>query len=121
MVRLAIKEAKKSKHRHKLGAVLLKGSRIYARGHNVPCKHVSRSLVPMRYRVYPTSLHAEVAAVLALERSPKGLWLVVVRIGHNDELRDSYPCPKCLGYLKAVGIRRVIYTTNSGEVLHQIL
>ena len=60
------------------------------------------------------SIHAEISALL---RAVKGDTLIVVRVMRKGERYScSYPCEKCLQYIREYGIRKVIYTGWNGEV-----
>ena len=64
-----------------------------------------------------SKLHAEVVAY----RKARGLLdklvpfqLINVRINRSGELRNSYPCPCCLGYLETLNCSEVWFSTNAG-------
>jgi hypothetical protein len=56
------------------------------------------------------------------ERKAKKYDIFVVRINKcSDEVKlvNSRPCSHCLDMMKAVGIRRVYYTDDSGEIINE--
>ena len=47
--------------------------------------------------------------------------IVVIRINNNNELRSSNPCAHCVNVMKLFGIRKVIYSTNDGNFISELL
>jgi len=47
--------------------------------------------------------------------------IVVIRINNNNELRSSNPCAHCVNVMKLFGIRKVIYSTNNGNFISELL
>jgi deoxycytidylate deaminase len=115
--RISQRLAKQSKFpQHKLGAVIVKGNRILSTGIN--------SLRSSRIIGKPT-LHAEAAAVLKLLKEGRqadlvGADLYVSRFTRAGNIGLARPCPACWSLLRAVGIRRVFYTTNTGVMSESI-
>ena len=95
------------------GAVLVKGGNIINAGHN----KWSYSSFGRRFRHRDkgtSTLHAELATILNLDRSvTQGADIYVVRVGSEGKFKMSKPCPMCETALKHVGIKRVYYTTNN--------
>jgi len=62
------------------------------------------------------SVHAEVAALREAggRRSSSGGTLYVVRVGKDGSLRESHPCPWCLGRMRQLNVHKCIYSTNDG-------
>lgn len=122
MIRLAAKAAEASSFRRaRVGAVVSKGRRILATGHNYIgfCKFI-------RNRCYPESVHAEVAAIAQLIKKRRyddiqGSTVYVARIGRAGDLRLSRPCGNCQAVMKALGIKDVVYTDDSGGTRTEIL
>ena len=115
MIRLATKQAHESKFlRARVGAVVVKGNRVLAVGHNRI--GFSRYLPT---RPYPESVHAEQQAILELLKSRRqdeliGATIYVSRIGANNNVRLARPCKCCDDLIRAVGISKVVFTTNEG-------
>jgi deoxycytidylate deaminase len=63
---------------------------------------------------YEHSIHAEAAAILALPEdiNYRKVTLVVVR----DGMRMSRPCERCEKLIRALGIRKVIYSDKGNLV-----
>lgn len=111
MMRIASKHAEKSTHRHRLGAVIVKGGRVLATGHN-----------EIRYskELQKGSVHAEEAAILKLLKAKRlsdlaGAELYVSRVCNSGRVGMARPCSNCLSLIQSVGIRKVFYTTDAGE------
>lgn len=118
MIRIATNQAKKSTfHRTRVGAVITKGGRIFSTGFN-----------ELRYyRKLPTkkpwdnSLHAEGKAVMRLLRTGRQTDLINASIYISRVKKDgtpglAKPCKFCEELIRAVGIRKVFYTTDEGSV-----
>lgn len=114
-INLAVKQAHKSTFKHQMGAVIVKGARVIAVGHN-RINRYSRKV----HQKWPGSLHAEQAAILKVLNQPNGLStlvgaaLYVSRTNADGGVMLAKPCKFCMETIKAVGISRVIYTTNEG-------
>ena len=68
--------------------------------------------------ITPHSLHAEIMALIFLKDRKDIKWndvdLYTYRENRYGELRMSKPCKSCMSMIKALGIRRIHYTTNDG-------
>lgn len=108
-----VKEARKSKHNYKIGAVVFKGGNIFGSGHN---SFRSNSIHP-KYKVWHGSLHAEQSAVLGLDWSRlKGASILVVRITNNENLSMAYPCDVCLDLIRYIRIKKLYYSDRNGGI-----
>lgn len=104
-IRIAKKEAEKSRGKFKLGAVILRKGKILSKGYNKIKTHPT-----FGSKVYK-NLHAEGAALYnAYHRglNVKGCTMVVYR----KNFTTSKPCSDCLKLLKAAGIKTVYYTVT---------
>jgi deoxycytidylate deaminase len=111
----AIKEAEESTYtKHKVGAVIFKGKRIISVGRNWAHKWVSS--VPAHFKKWPTSIHAEVDALIKAGPHSEGNSILVVRIGNSGNLLLAHPCVYCEAYMHHCGIRKVYYSTNEGTI-----
>ena len=114
-MRIASKEAVKSKHKHRLGAVIAKGHRILATGFN--------QIRPSAQTRTPT-LHAEGAAILKLLKEKRlsdlaGSEMYITRFTKGGAVGLSKPCAACMDLIRSVGIRKIHYTTNDGGTLSE--
>jgi deoxycytidylate deaminase len=103
-----------SDYRH--GAVLVRGGSII----NTSPNKDSFCSFGARFRTNqsgPATVHAEIGAILGLDRSiTDGAILYVARIGKSDDFKMSKPCQMCEAALRYVGIKRVIYTIDNEKV-----
>jgi len=99
------------------GAVLVRGGSIINTSYNKNnfCSFGKRFQKTHSGR---TTVHAELGAILGLDRSiTTGATLYVARIGRtSDEFRMSKPCSMCEAALRHVGIKRVVYTVDDNVV-----
>src|SRR3990167_3662103 len=115
MIRHATKQAHESIfYRARVGAVIAKGERVLSTGHN----YLGYSkLLPNR--PYPESIHAEQSAILKLLKKRRldvlaGSTIYISRVGANGTCRLSRPCAQCFDLIRAVGISKVVFTTDDG-------
>lgn len=94
-------------YRH--GAVVFSKKRPTGKGYN---SLKSRPLLKDKYKYFST--HAECQSIL--NAKGKGDTLIVVRILKNGQLSESKPCNKCLAFAKDYGIKKIYYSTWSGEI-----
>ena len=102
--------------RPKHGAVLVRGGNVI----NAARNKWSYSSFGKRFRERSkgiSTLHAELATVLNLDRSTtQGTDIYVVRINKAGEFKMSKPCNMCEAALKHVGIKRIYYTTDDNTL-----
>ena len=106
-IRQAIRVAKTSSHKQRVGAVITKGQRIIASGVNSYKTH-PRSTSP-----YKTT-HAEFSAILRANKGLTGATLYVVRLLATGELGLARPCPNCRRFIEKMSLKKIIYSTDSG-------
>ncbi len=106
--------SQKSSAKNMHGAVVVKGGRVLGTGYNRSRNHPS--IVSPEHIKTDCSIHAEESAIKDAKYDVKGAILYVARVNRHGQDRDSKPCPRCLTLIKSSGIKRVIYTTNSGRV-----
>jgi len=114
IVNTALNIARLGDHKHRTGAVIFKGDKIISVGHNSILKSI-RKLHP-RFRRWPGSIHAEVAAIINARRKLKGYDILIVRINRIEKLMYAKPCSNCMKYIEYVGIDKVYYSTNEGTI-----
>lgn len=119
--RIATREANKSVFfRARIGAVVSKGGRVLSVG----CNEI-RGYKTRTKKKWFDSVHAEQKAILELLMKGRQHDLVratifVSRITRDGELALAKPCPICQELIKAVGIKRVYYTTTSGTESYDV-
>jgi deoxycytidylate deaminase len=110
MIARAMKEANKSTFKQQLGALLVKGGRLLATGYNRVGEH-NKLINPK----WPGSIHAEEDAIASMlkhgkEKEIKGSTMYVVRVGH----KLAKPCSHCMNTLMHYGVKKVVFTTDTG-------
>ncbi len=103
---------------YKHGAVLVRAGAVI----NTSCNKNKYKAWANRFRKKQrghATVHAEIGAVLGLDRSvTEGGTIYVVRVGRDGCLRNSKPCPMCEAVMQHVGIKRVIYSNEHGHIEH---
>jgi len=110
LIKLAIEEAKKSNHQHKVGCIIFDKKTILSKGYNTSQKSVKK-LHP-KFQRFPYSVHAEVDAIIKARMDLKGCSMLVVRINKSGQLRLSKPCINCMKYIEYAGIKNIFYTID---------
>lgn len=111
-LRLAKKQARRSKYIYRLGAVIMKGKRVLSTGYNKICH--------CKENIYPDSRHAEMDAIIKLLDKYDGLSslagasLYVTRITNTNKTSMAKPCQRCMELIQSVGIKQIIFTTHTG-------
>ncbi len=113
-LKLAIETAKSSPSRRRVGAVLLKKSKVVATAVNLeekshPLQAKLAQKVGLGEKIY---LHAEISALIKCKEDADTI--IVARVNTQDKLRMAKPCPICALALEQEGIKNVYYTTNEG-------
>lgn len=107
--------ASKSEARNTHGAVIVKGGRVMGSGFNKNRNHPT--IVSPEHIKTDCSYHAEEVAIReAGEDNVRGAIIYVARVNKNGQDRDSKPCLKCTSLIERAGIKRVIFTTEAGEI-----
>ena len=101
------------KFRH--GAVLVKHGAVMSAGLNKdkPCSFGERFRPK---ELGEATVHAELSAILNVPRQQtENADLYVVRVGANNDVRNSKPCRMCQAALRFVGVKRVYYSGEDGQ------
>jgi deoxycytidylate deaminase len=107
---LAVNTAKSSDHKQNLAAVIFKKKTIISASCNYTSSH-RRRLHP-KFSRYPTSVHAEVSAIIKAKTDLKGCSMLVVRINRNDKFLLAKPCQWCMAYIQHVGIKKLYFSLS---------
>lgn len=114
LIELAKRISYQSDFTQKHGAVLSKGSTVI----NTAFNKNKFSSFAMRFKKQnpkDATIHAELGAILNMDRKQtEGSIVYVVRTNKQQEFRMSKPCDMCEEALRWVGIKKVVYSTNSG-------
>ena len=113
IIKIAIKEAEKSNFKHRHGCVIFNGSKILATGFN-EIRHCWK--LDKKYKRWVNSLHAEQKTIIFSNCNLKRCSILVVRINNNGKLLNSKPCRMCAGLIEDVGISKVYYSDNDGNI-----
>lgn len=117
MMDLAKNMALKSVSKFRLGAVLVKKGRVISTGYNDMNKSHPIMQKYLGKRDFTLGLHAEVHSCIGVSASDLlGADLWVCRLHKDGSLAMARPCQVCQRFLADVGIRRVHFTDNSGQV-----
>lgn len=106
--------AGKSSQRYRHGAVIIKGGSVIGTGYNKGRNNPN--YISPEHIKSDGSYHAEEVAIKNAGESIQGATIYVARINKTGQDRDSRPCKKCMAVIKDAGIKKVIYTTNSGRI-----
>jgi deoxycytidylate deaminase len=106
--------ATKSNARNTHGAVVVKGGRVLGTGWN-KTRNNPKTVSPEHIKS-DCSYHAEEIAIRDSGDNMKGAIIYVARINKNGFDRDSKPCSKCASLIKKAGIKRVVFTMETGEI-----
>lgn len=114
MIELALKVARRSTSKFRLGAVLANRRDVLSIGWNqMDRTHPAQlSTYDSRRQGWVPGLHAEVHACLGFEQAPRGSSLWVARITRDGQPALAAPCDLCLSYLSHLKVERVWFTTG---------
>jgi deoxycytidylate deaminase len=113
-LQLSVETAKSSPSRRRIGAVLLKKSKVVSTAVNLerkshPWQAELAKRVGLCEKIY---LHAEVSALIKAKEDADTI--IVARVDSKNRLRMAKPCPICALALEQEGIKNIYYTTNEG-------
>lgn len=118
MIRIALKEAKKSICTNRHGSVVVNKKSVLGQGHNTYKSHPKwgAKILHSTGQYEFTTVHAEANAIknaISKGIDIKGATLYVTRVGG----KNSKPCKSCQQFIIKYGIRKVIYTDQNGKVI----
>lgn len=115
--------SKLSDHRYKIGCVVVKSHKIISSGHNSQIKHhAKQARVDKEFFNDPKALgpvHAEFDALNYLVNQRidlSGAHLYVYREMSHGLPALARPCPRCMGLIRACGIRKLHYTGSNSYI-----
>lgn len=115
ILKRAINIAEKNSMKWKIAAIIFKGGKIISTSINQ--KRYSSKLHP-KFKVWIDSLHAEQAAIISARTNLKNTSILVIHLGPKGQLKNAKPCEKCSSYLRFVGIKKVYYSTDNGQIIY---
>jgi deoxycytidylate deaminase len=116
--------ALKSTSKYRLGAVIAHGKNALSSGFNNMLRtHPLMHQYNGKRHKYTTGTHAEVQAMIGVERQHiRGADLYVVRVLKDGKtLTMAKPCQICMRVMKVMGIKRVYYSTRAGAIWSETL
>ena len=106
-IREAAKAASLATGKYRVGSALLRKSQLVSVGWNTTKTHPKNPS--------PNSQHAEFSCLHGVRRQDmSSLQLFVVRLDSGDQFAMSKPCTDCQEFLRAAGLRRVVYSVAPG-------
>ena len=111
---LAVETAKSSPSRRRVGAVLLRKSKLVSTAVNLeqkshPLQAKLAEKVGLGEKIY---LHSEIHALIKAKEDADTI--IVARVNTQDKLRMAKPCPICSLALEQSGVKNIYYSTNEG-------
>lgn len=122
-IELLKKLASNSDIHYKHAAALIKNEKIYSAGINkfvkkLDVKSYNKKTGENSIETHFKTIHAEISVFDKLsKKSSKGLDIIVIRINKNFTLKNSRPCNHCIDKLKKIGIRKVFYSNENGQII----
>ncbi len=99
--------------RARIGCVVTdRRGRVISSGFNKRKTHPRQAFLSNKMGLDKQYLHAEIAALVSCRHIPHTIY--IGRLKRNGDAGLATPCPICELAIKEAGIKRVIYTTNSG-------
>lgn len=98
---------------YKHAAALICGDTVYSSGANKYIKQIKNN-----NQAYNRTMHAEITVFEKLQKKKvRGMDLLVIRINKHSILRNSRPCNQCIDKLRKIGIRKVYYSNENGDIV----
>lgn len=111
--------AMKSDVSNKHSAALIKNNTIYKYACN---KFIRKEII--NDEIYHLTIHAEINAIYSYynKKNVKGYDIIVIRINKlGTELKNSRPCNHCINKLIKLGISKVYYSNENGDIVYEYL
>ena len=105
-----------SKHRVRVGAVIVKNGKPISVGFNKLKTHTMYKKVNHPKSAYIRSLHAEMAALISARTDLRGAVIYVYRERKDGSVGTAKPCPVCQMLLKEAGVREAWFTMDGGNI-----
>ena len=116
-IEIAADQASRSQCLMRHGCVAVMNGRIIGRGFNNYRCHSNDGFIQNTM-----TCHAEIAALREVNKRGKKtrkITLYVVRLDSNNTLKASAPCIDCMKRINTMGVKRVIHSTNTGNIVIQ--
>jgi deoxycytidylate deaminase len=111
-----IKIASFSAISYKHAAALIYNNTIYSSGINKFIKTIKTKDNKTHYK----TMHAEINVFENFpKKNVKGMDILVIRINKSNILKNSRPCNQCIDELLKIGIRKVYYSDDNGNIISE--
>ncbi|MFG2440975.1 hypothetical protein [Streptomyces sp. NPDC048508] len=107
-MKYAIRQAMRSRCRHKVGAAIVTGNRLLSASPNIP-----RNAPTVDY--LNATFHAEEAVLRRIQRA-RGTVIYVARLNAHNIPALAKPCERCQTALQSAGVVRAYYTSSPTEI-----
>jgi deoxycytidylate deaminase len=98
---------------YKHAAALISGNKVYSSGANKFIKQIKNN-----NPIYNRTMHAELTVFEKLQKkNVRGMDILVIRINKHLVLKNSRPCNQCIDKLRKIGIRKVYYSNENGDIV----
>jgi deoxycytidylate deaminase len=115
--KLAINSNLQQKH----AAALIRKKSIISIGMNIFSNKIN-IVVNKEKQIYYKTVHAEMNIFKKLQKkSYKGFDIFVIRIDKHANLKNSRPCSCCIEKLDKIGIRKVYYSNENGDIVSEFV
>lgn len=102
---------------YKHAAALLYNDTIYSYGINKFIKEIK-----IDNQIYYKTMHAEITVFEKLpKKKVRGMDILVIRVNKNLTLKNSRPCSQCIDKLSKLGIRKVFYSNEEGDIVWEFV
>lgn len=106
-------------HRHAAGIVYK--NKLISKGVNAiqagRSEHAELSAISKFIKRYGTTLKESVILPKNVTRSLNKITVIVIRY-HNEKLVLSKPCKHCINLMKKIGIKKIYYSNEKGQVIY---
>jgi len=77
--------------------------------------------INVKNKDYLKTIHAELDVVYRYKKLLRGADILVVRVNKSNNLRNSRPCNHCISTLCKLGIRKVYYSNDNGDIVYEFV
>ena len=120
IIPILMKMAMNSQVLHKHAAAIIYDSQVFT-GTNRYTRQLKLSKSMIQPKLIKKTIHAEMDALLNVPKNIKkckGVIVLVIRIS-KGHLRNSRPCNNCLNKLKQLGVEKVYYSDENGNIVFE--
>ena len=115
-------KARSSDIASKHAAAIIPNRKNNTRGAPIICesnKYLKNKIIVDGNTYYKT-IHAEIKVTTKMPRRYlKNIDIIVIRVSSNGMLKNSRPCNNCIDKLTKLGIRKIYYSTDTGDIISE--